>query len=74
MKTITDPKYPQYEIIPHLIRGWGTPLKRYCVRYRGVLAISISHLTLRQAQRFIVQHAAQDVLQPIEGSVKLEGE
>ena len=74
MKVITDPKYPQYEIVPHLIRGWGTPLKRYYVRYRGGLAISNSDPTLRQARRFIIQHAAQHVSQPMEGLVKLEGE
>ncbi len=59
MKIITDAKYPQYEIVPHLIHGFKPPRKRYYVRYRNGFQISGSELTLRQARRFMVQHAAQ---------------
>lgn len=59
MKIIRDAKYPQYEIVPHLIRGFKPPRKRYYVRYSNGLQISGSELTLRQARRFMVQHAAQ---------------
>jgi hypothetical protein len=66
MKTIRDAKYPQYEIVPHLIRGFKPPRKRYYVRYRNGFQISGSELTLRQARRFMAQYAAQQDSQSTE--------
>ena len=72
MKIITDPRYPHYEIVPHLIRGFSPPRKRYYVRYRNGLQIGGSELTLRQARRFIVEHAAQEDSQSTETSIQSE--
>ena len=66
MKIIRDTKYPQYEIVPHLIRGFKPPRKRYYVRYSNGFQISGSELTLRQARRFMIQHAAQQDSQSTE--------
>ena len=66
MKIIRDAKYPQYEIVPHLIRGFKPPRKRYYVRYTNGFQISSSELNLRQARRFIVEHAAQQDSQSTE--------
>jgi hypothetical protein len=72
MKIIVDERYPQYEIVPHLIRGFKPPRKRYYVRYRNGFQISSSELTLRQARRFIVEHAAQQDSQSTEKSIRSE--
>ena len=72
MKIITDARYPQYEIVPHLIRGFKPPRKRYYVRYRNGLQISGSELTLRQARRFMIEHAAQQDSQSTETSIQSE--
>ena len=72
MKIIRDAKYPQYEILPHLIRGFKPPRKRYYVRYRNGFQISGSELTLRQARRFMVQHAAQQDSESTETSIQSE--
>ncbi|HEX9332723.1 MAG TPA: hypothetical protein VF896_12595 [Anaerolineales bacterium] len=66
MKIIRDAKYPQYEIVPYLIRGFKPPRKRYYVRYSNGFQISSSELTLRQARRFIVEHAAKQDSQSTE--------
>ena len=71
MKIITDPRYPQYEIVPHL-SGFSPPRKRYYVRYRNGFQISGSELTLRQARRFIVEHAAQEDSQSTGTSIQSE--
>jgi hypothetical protein len=72
MKIIRDAKYPQYEIVPHLIRGFKPPRKRYYVRYRNGFQISGSELTLRQARRFMAQYAAQQDSQSTETSGRSE--
>ena len=71
MKIIVDERYPQYEIVPHL-SGLRPPRKRYYVRYRNGFQISDSELTLRQARRFIVEHAAQEGSQSTETSIQSE--
>ena len=71
MKIIRDPRYPQYEIVPHL-SGFSPPRKRYYVRYRNGFQISGSELTLRQARRFIVEHAAQEDSQSTGTSIQSE--
>ncbi len=72
MKIITDPRYPHYEIVPHLIRGFSSPRKRYYVRYRNGLQISGSELPLRQARRFMVQHAVQQDSESTQTSIQSE--
>ena len=72
MKIIIDERYPQYEIVPHLIRGLKPPRKRYYVRYRDGLQISSSELTLRQARRFMIKHAAQQDSQSTKTSIQPE--
>ena len=72
MKIITAPRYTHYEIVPHLIRGFKPPRKRYYVRYHNGLQISGSQLTLRQARRFMIEHAAQQDSQSTETSIQSE--